>query len=81
MHIISTAMLAERDGDFLRALQLQRIGIEKILWLQAEEIRNPLDARASLADISGIAAESMLYLPAKAAIIEEWLAFLSPTCC
>ena len=35
------AMLAERDGDFLRALQHRLIEIEKIVWLQAEEIRNP----------------------------------------
>lgn len=35
------ALLAERDGDFLRALKHRRIEIEKILWLQAEESRNP----------------------------------------
>lgn len=35
------ALLAERDGDFARALQHRQIEIEKILWLQAEEIRNP----------------------------------------
>lgn len=35
------ALLAERDGDLLRALQHRQIEIEKILWLHAEEIRNP----------------------------------------
>ena len=35
------AMLAERDGDFQRALKHRQIEIEKILWLQAEEVRNP----------------------------------------
>lgn len=35
------ALLAERDGDFARALYHRQIEIEKILWLQAEEIRNP----------------------------------------
>ena len=35
------AILAERDGDFPRALHHRQIEIEKILWLQAEEVRNP----------------------------------------
>jgi len=35
------AMLAEQDGDLLRALHHRQIEIEMILWLQAEEIRNP----------------------------------------
>ena len=35
------ALIAERDGDFAQALEHRRIEIEKILWLQAEEVRNP----------------------------------------
>lgn len=35
------ALLAERDGEFDRALRHRQIEIEKILWLQGEEIRNP----------------------------------------
>jgi hypothetical protein len=35
------AMMAERDGHFVKALEHRRIEIEMILWLQAEEVRNP----------------------------------------
>ena len=35
------ALLAEYEGNFTQALHHRQIEIEKILWLQAEEVRNP----------------------------------------
>lgn len=35
------ALLAERDGDFRLALKHRMTEIEKIVWLQSEETRNP----------------------------------------
>lgn len=37
------ALLTEHGGELERALDHRRIEIEKILWLQAEEIRKPTD--------------------------------------
>lgn len=37
------ALLAERNGDFKLALKHRMIEIEKIVWLQDREKRNPTD--------------------------------------
>ncbi|MEO1529197.1 MAG: hypothetical protein AAFX06_27570 [Planctomycetota bacterium] len=39
----AAALLSEHDGDLERALRHRQTEIERILWLHAEEARNPTD--------------------------------------